>query len=353
MPGKLLRMRVLSMLFSLWLSLGLAAAVAAPPDGAHLYAQKCAVCHGERGSGGVGVPLALPGFQSTVDDVYLRETIRRGRPGRVMPAFSRLSDAEVTAIVAHIRGWQNGAPAPRFPRERIAGDATKGATLFAQQCAACHGEHGQGGHGTGVTFSRPRDLPIIAPALNNPGFLAAASDAQIKATLMQGRAGTPMVSFLKQGLNERDIDDLVSFIRSFETPTEPAARDESAMLMMESPYSLEETVDAVKRAAIGKNFRIIRDQALEDGLFPAGQQNTRQRIVYFCNFKSLYDALTIDPRVGLFLPCRVSVVERDGKVWVMSINPKRLSRLFNNAELDKACDDMHKLYSEILEEATL
>lgn len=354
MPGKLLRMRILSTLFSLWLSLGLAAAVAAPPDGARLYARNCAVCHGESGTGGVGVPLALPGFQSTVDDVYLRETIRRGRPGRVMPAFSRLSDAEVSAIVAHIRGWRKAAQAPRFPRERITGDAAKGAALFAQHCTACHGERGRGGHGTGVTFSRPRDLPIIASALNNPGFLAAASDAQIKATLMQGRAGTPMVSFLKQGLNERDIDDLVSFVRSFETPAESApAPEESATLEMESPYSLEETVDAVKRAAIGKNFRIIRDQVLEDGLFPAGQQNTRQRIVYFCNFKSLYDALTIDPRVGLFLPCRVSVVERDGKVWVMSINPKRLGRLFNNAELDKACDDMHKLYSEILEEATL
>jgi len=38
---------------------------------------------------------------------------------------------------------------------------------------------------------------------------------------------------------------------------------------------------------------------------------------------------------------------------VMSINPKRLSHLFNNAELDRACDEMYKLYEEILEEATL
>ena len=132
-----------------------------------------------------------------------------------------------------------------------------------------------------------------------------------------------------------------------------AADAEPAMLMMESPYTLEETVEAVKRAAVGKNFRLIRDQILEDGLFPSEQQNTRQVMVYFCNFQFLYDALALDPRVGLFLPCRVTVVEREGKVLVMSINPKRLSRLFNNAELDRACDEMHKLYSEILEESTL
>lgn len=330
---------------------------AAAPDGARLYAQNCAVCHGESGTGGVGVPLALPSFQSSVDDAYLRRTIRHGRPGRVMPAFARLSDAEVDAIVGHIRSWRKDAPVPEFGTERIAGDARKGAALFAQRCAACHGDKGQGGHGTGVTFSRPRDLPIIAPALNNPGFLAAATDQQIKTTLMHGRAGTPMVSFLEQGLSERDIDDLVSFVRSFEAATPETktatAEDEPAMLMMESPYTLEETVEAVKRAAVGKNFRLIRDQILEDGLFPPEQQNTRQMMVYFCNFKFLYDAMALDPRVGLFLPCRVTVVEREGKVLVMSINPKRLSRLFNNAELDRACDEMFKLYSEILEEATL
>ena len=334
----------------------LAAGIAsAGPDGARLYDQNCTVCHGEAGTGGVGVPLALPSFLASVDDAYLRETIRRGRPGRVMPAFPRLTAEEVEAIVQHIRGWQDGE-APQFEAGKIAGDPRKGAALFTQHCASCHGERGQGGHGTGVTFSRPRDLPIIAPALNNPGFLAAASDRMIKHTLMQGREGTPMVSFLEQGLSEQDIDDLVSYVRNFETEAAESAApaaEEPAMLMMESPYSLEETVEAVKRAAVGKNFRLIRDQALEDGLFPPEEQNSKQTIVYFCNFKFLYDAMALDPRVGLFLPCRVTVVEQDGRVLVMSINPKRLSHLFNNAELEQACEEMYRLYEGILEEATL
>ena len=339
---------------SLLISLFATGAVAAEPSGAQLYGQHCAVCHGEAGTGGVGVPLALPSFLASVDDVYLRETIRRGRPGRVMPAFTRLEASEVEAIVGHIRGWQKGA-APTFDAAAISGDPRKGAVLFAQQCASCHGDRGQGGHGTGVTFSRPRDLPIIAPALNNPGFLAAASDAMIKRTLMRGREGTPMVSFLDQGLSEQDIDNLVSYVRGFETKqaeVSPAA-PEPAMLMMESPYSMEETVEAVKRAAVGKNFRLIRDQQLEDGLFPPEEQNTKQMIVYFCNFKFLYDALALDPRVGLFLPCRVTVIEQDGKVLVMAINPKRLSHVFNNAELERACEEMYRVYLEILEEATL
>ena len=58
--------------------------------------------------GGIGVPLALPSFQATIDDDYLRRTIRHGRPGRVMPAFPSLSNAQTDAIVNHVRGWNKG-----------------------------------------------------------------------------------------------------------------------------------------------------------------------------------------------------------------------------------------------------
>lgn len=331
-----------------------AASVQAAPDGARLYNQLCAACHGDAGDGGVGVPLRLPAFQEGVSDAYLKQTIRLGRPGRVMPGFDHLSKAEVEAIVEHIRGWHDG-DRPVFSPARIEGDVQRGARLFSQHCAQCHGEQGQGGQGTGVTFSRPRDLPIIAPALNNPGFLAAASDAMIKATLMQGREGTPMVSFREQGLSEEQINDLVAYVRSFEgehTDPVPRVEDIEPVLVYDSPYGLEETVEAVERAAVGKNFRLIRRQKLEEGLFPEGEENDRQVIVYFCNFNFLYDALTVDPRVGLFLPCRVTVVEQEGQVKVMSINPKRLSVLFNNERLDEACDEMHRIYTDILEEAT-
>lgn len=342
-------------LLLVFLSMLPALALAAAPRGAELYAQNCAVCHGADGRGGVGVPLALPSFLPSVSDDYLAATIRHGRPGRVMPSFSQLSDAEVQAIVAHLRSWMPaGSRVVQLSTRPVQGDATRGKGLFAERCAVCHGANGEGGHGTGVTFSRPRDLPIIAPALNNPGFLAAASDQMIKTTLMNGREGTPMVSFLKQGLNERDIDDVVAYVRSFAAGTGwKPGNDDTPMLEMESSYSFDETVEALKRAAVGKNFRIIREQSLENGLYSEAEETKEAHIVYFCNFNFINQALALDPRVGLFMPCRITVVERDGQVKMMSINPKYLSRLFNNAELDKPCEEMYQLYLGIMEEASL
>jgi len=197
-------------------------AATAAPDGEALFASQCSVCHGDEGEGGVGVPLSLPSFINSVSDDYLKKTIRNGRPGRIMPAFTDLSDAQIKAIVEYMRSWTNIA-APVYQNGHIKGDVAKGKKHFDSLCVHCHGEDGRGGHGTGVTFSRKRDLPVIAPALNNSGFLASATDHMIKDAVMLGREGTPMSSALVLGLSEEDVDDVVAYIRSFEKPADTVA----------------------------------------------------------------------------------------------------------------------------------
>jgi len=47
------------------------------------------------------------------------------------------------------------------------------------------------------------------------------------------------------------------------------------------------------------------------------------------------------------------VLEVEGKVSVMTVNPDILSDLFNNDELKSICNQMSDMYRNILEEATL
>jgi cytochrome c oxidase cbb3-type subunit 3 len=347
-------MKLLLSIFILAFSLNVYSA----PHGGELYARYCASCHGNDGKGGVGVPLALPSFLNSVPDEYLKKTIRHGRPGRIMPAFETLSDAQLSAIVKHVRGWSD-KPAPVENNVSVKGDGKKGEKLFAKHCAHCHGEAGSGGVGTGVTFSRKRDLPIIAPALNNSGFLAAASDTMIRDTITFGREGTPMTSMLVAGLSEEDINDVVAYIRSLEKPAAQLKKNlhesdsEPPVIIVDSPYGLDETIDNLKQALTDQNFTLIRTEYLEHGLVEAGKENKKQMVLHFCNFGFLFKALAIDPRVGMFLPCRITIIEKDGKVQLSAINPKRLSKLFNNHELDESCDEMYEVYSTLLEDATL
>lgn len=340
------------MLLSLaWTSSGLASPV---PIGEKLYTRHCAACHDAQGNGGVGVPLSLADLHAVVDDEYLRLTIRHGRPGRIMPAFNKLSDAEVDALIKHVRGF-NKTKIKTITVKPSKGDVTRGAKLYAAHCAACHGANGEGGHGTGVTYSRPRDLPVLAPALNNPGFLAAASDVVIKKTLVHGRKGTPMPSFLKQGMTEAEIDDIVAFVRGF-VQREPAMSakvldSENPILIRTSAYNVAETSERVKEAFSRFNMRVIRTVPFNQGMVEAKDENPQQMIVDACDFGFLNKALAVDPRVGLFLPCRVTITQHNDKVLVMTINPKRLAAIFNNSELNQLCDEMSKIYNDLLDEA--
>jgi len=340
-----------TVLFFLLIASGIANAA---PDGKVLFNKHCSACHGTEGKGGVGVPLSLPSFINSVSDEYLNRTIRVGRPGRIMPAFPQLSDAQVKAIVSRVRSWTD-MPMVKFDSTPVTGDKKHGKELFLQRCAQCHGADGKGGKGTGVTFSRKRDLPIIAPALNNSGFLASASDMMIRNTLIHGRDGTPMVSLLKAGLKERDIDDIVAYVRSFQKPEAASISNENndAAIIVDSPYSLEETVENLKQAIENQNFKLIRTDYMEHGFVDKGKENKKQVVLHFCNFNFLFEALSIDPRVGMFLPCRVTIVEREGKVQMMTINPMRLSKLFNNDGLNDACKAMTETYESILEDASL
>lgn len=345
------------LLVTLLVSLGcmlFTAGASATGKGERLYLENCAICHGNQGKGGMGVPLALTSFLDSASNDYLKKTIRLGRPERIMPSFYWMSDNDINAIITFIDSWRS-SPAPSWNNTSIPGNPQSGKVLFSRHCAACHGNTGQGGKGSGMRFSRPRELPITAPALNNQGFLNSVPDQMLHHIIKIGRKDTPMPPASTLGLSNQDINHLVSYIRSFQhsLTKKPLYHDEPASLIVDSPYSFDETIANVKRAITGSNFVHIRDQDLNYGFDTKTADSSKQTIVYFCSFSFLYEALNIDPRVGMFLPCRITVTETNGKVQMMSINPKHLSQLFNNNELDDSCTQMFDVYTNILEDASL
>jgi len=323
--------------------------------GEDLYLENCAICHGNDGQGGMGIPLALDDFLKSASTDYIKQTIRLGRPNRIMPSFYWMPETDINEIVHFIDGWRK-TPAPTWDLKPVKADKKSGETLYKQKCAACHGNDGRGGKGSGLHFSRPNGIAITPPALNNQGLLNSAPDTMLHYIITHGRKDTPMPSAKQLGLSNNDINNLVSYIRSFQLSAmthKPLYHDEPASLIVDSPYSFDETVANVKRAITGSNFVHIRDQALTYGFDIEKTENPRQTIVYFCSFSFLYDALKLDPRVGMFLPCRITITENDNKVQMMSINPKHLSQLFNNNELDESCEQMYEVYTNILEDASL
>jgi len=89
------------------LALTLAATACGGSQGAtgpDLYAESCAICHGDRAEGGIG-PAIGPGSNSVdLTDDQLAGVITVG-PGS-MPGFPRLSDEQINSLVAYMRELQ-------------------------------------------------------------------------------------------------------------------------------------------------------------------------------------------------------------------------------------------------------
>lgn len=99
-------------------------------------------------------------------------------------------------------------------------DPRRGATLYAEHCALCHGAGGEGG------------AADHAPALNHPAWLALASDAYLTASILWGRPGTTMSAWGEEKggpLDAEELRDLVAWLRTWQTlpsvtPRRPALR---------------------------------------------------------------------------------------------------------------------------------
>jgi len=187
-------------------------------DGATLYGTFCAACHGPKGEGMryPGMPpfpaIGNPDFLALASDAFIAETVRRGRPGRRMPAWGEkeggLRPEEIRAVVEYVRGLGGGvAPAPDPRGDRwLAADPREGERLYGAYCASCHGTNGEGREG---------------PSLNHPVFLAAASDTYLVETIRRGRRGTSMPGFglpspANPQLADHEIEAIASFVRSWE-----------------------------------------------------------------------------------------------------------------------------------------
>jgi cytochrome c oxidase cbb3-type subunit 3/ubiquinol-cytochrome c reductase cytochrome c subunit len=173
--------------------------------GRELYAQMCAVCHGERGEGykaDQATALAHPDFLASASDAFIRRAIAHGRRGTTMSAWAHgrggpLSGRDIDALVAFMRTW-DVRPRAQLDRRAIEGDPKIGANLYARECARCHGDKGVGGPNVQIG---DRDLFQTA----GPGFLRYA--------IAKGRPGTPMPGYA-QTLGERGIEDVLAYLQS-------------------------------------------------------------------------------------------------------------------------------------------
>lgn len=140
---------------------------AAVQEGAALFRERCADCHGADAKGVRGPDLTRLWTTEGADERVF-QTLRSGVPGSIMPS-SAAPDDELWAIVAYLRNISTARP------EESSGNAANGERIFAASCASCHRINGRGGR-------LGPDLSRIAASQSNLVLTKAIRDASASFT---------------------------------------------------------------------------------------------------------------------------------------------------------------------------
>lgn len=187
------------------------AAIKADPDllqfamagGQAAFGDNCAPCHGRGAQGGAGYPNLNDDdwlWGGTIDDIYHTITvgIRSADPDtryNQMPAFGRdqiLEPAQIADITDYVLTLSGQKANPEA--------AERGKTIFADNCAACHGEDGKGNREMG------------APNLTDRLWLYGGTRPDIMETVRNSRNG--VMPTWEGRLSDETIKQLAVYVHS-------------------------------------------------------------------------------------------------------------------------------------------
>jgi len=172
------------------------------------YQKYCALCHGADRQGGANdhaPSLRSRTLLHTGFPEFILFTIAYGRRGTPMGAYFEevggpMNNEEIYRLTRWLKE-QVKVESVDLPTEPVRGDVERGQQIYAEKCASCHGEEGEG---------------ITGPAIGNPALLALATDAFLRYTIEYGRDGTEMAAW-GGVLDAADLDAVTAFLRSRET----------------------------------------------------------------------------------------------------------------------------------------
>lgn len=186
--------------------------VAADPDlrqfaiaaGRAAFKVNCVQCHGSGAQGGPGYPNLNDDawiWGGSPEEIYttILHGVRYGDDDETrvseMPAFGRdgiLERDQIAAVAAYVRTLSG--------QEADAGAAERGATVYADNCAACHGETGEG----------VRELG--APRLDDALWLYGGSESEIMAQISVPQHG--VMPGWGERLGEVTVKQLAVYVHS-------------------------------------------------------------------------------------------------------------------------------------------
>jgi len=178
-----------------------------------LYDTNCRACHSNGQTPGASISMNNPPYLAVIPKEVMRKAIEDGVRGTAMPGYSAkaggmLTDEQIKVLLDGIYNWAKGHEAPADnlpPYSAEMGDAERGESVFAQDCASCHGSEGEGVKGK-------------AGSVVDPAYLSLVSNQYLRTVVIAGRPEFGMPGFREyvagKPMTPEEISDVVAWLSS-------------------------------------------------------------------------------------------------------------------------------------------
>lgn len=145
-------------------------------------------------------------------------------------------------------------------------------------------------------------------------------------------------------------------------PAAPAIADEPRVTATEVKFevTVADNVATVRDLLISqleaRNYAIINVLNVQEGLQGRGIEAPPLQLIEFCNLTKAYTVTSHVPDFEMFAPCRIALIEHDGKTTVMMQRPAHILSLLahdknltdeGRATLKQFDDDLHAILDSL------
>ncbi|NQV09020.1 DUF302 domain-containing protein [Candidatus Woesearchaeota archaeon] len=118
--------------------------------------------------------------------------------------------------------------------------------------------------------------------------------------------------------------------------------------IVETEKSFDEAVVSVLKAVEQKGWALFQVYDIKERLAAKGFEQKPLKIIEICSGKHANNFLNKNRLISLCMPCKINVLEDDGKVRIVGMNPTIISQFFPEVNEEEA-KEVEKDIKEIVD----
>lgn len=122
---------------------------------------------------------------------------------------------------------------------------------------------------------------------------------------------------------------------------------------IETSKNFNDAVESVQLETIKVGYRVLHIHDVQANLKEKGFDIRELKIIEICNAKHANSLLKKDPKMSLFMPCRISVYIQEGKTYISSMNAKLIAKMAPELDSSALAETVNADMETIVQQASV